>query len=120
MKFSRTANSSHTRPTRNTMNDVQTARDKLIGDTRAVIADAEVLLRAAREQAGDRLDALRDRMEDNFDVARVSLARASEGPMEEAANAGRTANAFVYAYPWQAVGIAAGCGLLVGLLVSRR
>jgi len=68
------------------MTDVKIARDKLIGDTRAVIDDAQVLLRAAGEQE----------------------------------NAGRTANAWAYAYPWRAVGIAAGFGLLVGFVVGRR
>lgn len=102
------------------MTDVQIAKDRLIDDTRAVIEDAEALLRATKDQTGEKIEALRDRIQDNLDVARVSLARMGESVVENAEVAGRTANAYVYAYPWQAVGIAAGFGLIVGLLASRR
>jgi ElaB/YqjD/DUF883 family membrane-anchored ribosome-binding protein len=35
-------------------------------------------------------------------------------------DAGRAADAYVQDNPWRAVGIAAGVGLVVGMLISRR
>ena len=40
--------------------------------------------------------------------------------MEKAEALANDANEFVRDNPWQAVGIAAGIGLVLGLLISRR
>lgn len=43
-----------------------------------------------------------------------------EQAVESCKNAARQTDEYVRSNPWQAVGIAAGIGLVVGLLVSRR
>ena len=40
--------------------------------------------------------------------------------MVKAKEAGQATDAYVRENPWQAVGIAAGAGLLIGMLISRR
>ena len=49
-------------------------KDKLIDDMKRVVADAEELLRATADQAGERLDALRNRLQANLTVASSRLA----------------------------------------------
>ena len=66
------------------------SKDKLVADMKVVIADAEELLKATASAAGDR----------------VSAARATDD--------------YVHANPWRSVGIAAGAGLVIGMLISRR
>ena len=72
--------------------------NNLMDDLRAVIADAEELLRATADQAGPRVQEARERL----------------------GGAGRQLDAQVREHPWAAVGIAAGLGLLAGILLSRK
>lgn len=44
-------------------------KDKLIGDMKRVVADAEELLHATANQAGEKLDALRHRLQANLTLA---------------------------------------------------
>lgn len=96
------------------------SRDKLLTDLRVVLADAEELLRAAAQATGDRAAELRER-------AATTLKRASER-MEDMQDlvvtrgkaAARATDDYVHENPWQAVGVAAGIGFLLGLLVARR
>lgn len=81
----------------------------LMDDLRAVIADAEELLRATADQAGPRVQEARARAEGSLRSARERL----EGT-------GRQLDAQVREHPWAAVGIAAGIGLVVGILLSRK
>jgi ElaB/YqjD/DUF883 family membrane-anchored ribosome-binding protein len=95
-------------------------REKLIADLKLVIADAEELLRLTAGQAGDKVTELRHRIQDRMDAAKGDLARLQADAVGKAKEAGKAADDFVHDQPWTAVGIAAGVGLLVGLLLGRR
>lgn len=94
--------------------------DKLIEDLQLVIRDAEALLQATAGQAGDRLHELRQRAQASLAQARTRLAEAERAAVREIKAAAAGADEFVHDNPWQAVGIAAGLGLLLGLLIGRR
>ena len=85
------------------------ATDKLVQDMQAVVIDAEDLLKATAGQAGERVEKLRARATESLRVAR-----------EQLATAGGQVHARVKENPWAAAGIAAGVGLLLGLLIGRR
>ena len=87
---------------------------------KVVIADAEELLKATASAAGDRVSAARTRMEDSLRTARVKLAEAQEVVVDKAKAAARATDDYVHANPWRSVGIAAGAGLVIGMLISRR
>ena len=95
-------------------------KDRLIADMKVVVADAEELLRATANQAGDKVSALRGKIEDNLTKARASLADAQAAVVEKAKEAGHATDEYVHENPWKSVGIAAGIGLVVGLLIGRR
>jgi ElaB/YqjD/DUF883 family membrane-anchored ribosome-binding protein len=97
-----------------------TNKDKLIDDVRVVISDAEELLRVTAGQAGEGAAALRGRIEAGLKKARVDLARLQDAAVVRAKAAGRAADDFVNDNPWKSVGMAAGIGLVVGLLIGRR
>ena len=95
-------------------------RDKLVQDMRVVISDAEDLLRATANQAGEKIAVARERIQDSIHQAKVKLAEAEALVTERARQAARYTDEYVHENPWRAIGIAAGIGLLLGLLISRR
>lgn len=104
------------------MNDVTTAvnKEKLVADLKVVVADAEELLRATANQAGDKIVELRGKIQDHLVSARASLAEAQVAVVDKAKLVGRATDDYVHDNPWRSVGVAAGIGFIVGLLIGRR
>ena len=100
------------------MNNVST--EKLMQDMRAVVFDAEELLKATAAQTGERVEKVRGKVENSLKSARARLQQAGEGLEAQARDAMRDVDEQVRANPWTTAGIAAGVGLLVGLLIGRR
>lgn len=102
------------------MSENPASRDKLVQDMRVVIADAEDLLRATANQAGEKIAVARERIQDSLHQAKVKLAEAEALVTERARQAARYTDEYVHENPWRAIGAAAGIGLLLGLLIGRR
>jgi len=100
--------------------DTAVSKEKLAQDLKIVISDAEELVRATAGQAGEKVAAARERIQDSLHRARVKLAEAEEVMVDRSKQAARAADEYVHEYPWRAVGIAAGVGLIIGLLIGRR
>lgn len=100
--------------------DATLPKDKLVQDFRTVVADAEELLRATASQAGEKVAAARERIQDSLHTAKVKLAEAEDVIVQRSKQAARVTDDYVHENPWQAVGVAAGVGLVVGLLIGRR
>lgn len=96
------------------------AASELIDNLAAVIRDAESLLRATASQTGERVEEIRARAEESVRQAKQRLASIEEEALEHARELAGEADQYVRGNPWQAVGIAAGIGLVLGLLMSRR
>lgn len=95
-------------------------KEKLISDFKVVVADAEELLRATANQAGDKATELRAKIQTRLADAKVRLADAEVALVDKAKLVGRAADDYVHDNPWRSVGVAAGIGLIVGLLIGRR
>jgi len=100
------------------MTDV--SKDKLISDFKVVVADAEELLRATANQAGDKAVELRGKIQSRLADAKVRLAEAESVVVDKAKLVGRAADDYVHDNPWRSVGVAAGIGFIAGLLIGRR
>ena len=85
-----------------------------------MIADAEELLQITSSQTGDKVAELRARVGENLRVARAKLSEADAALRDKAREAARATDDYVHENPWRSIGIAAGAGLLVGLLIGRR
>jgi ElaB/YqjD/DUF883 family membrane-anchored ribosome-binding protein len=96
------------------------SRDKLLTDLNAVIADAEDYLAASVGQAGEAYAAARRKLERSLDTARAEAAEAQRSLARKTRAAARAADSYVHRNPWQSVALAAGVGLLAGLLIGRR
>lgn len=95
-------------------------RDKLVADLKVVVADAEELLRATANQAGEKVAAARAKIQESLQEAKYRLARAEEALADRTKEAAKATDEYVHDHPWAAVGIAAGVGFVIGLLVGRR
>lgn len=95
-------------------------KDKLMSDLRTVISDAEEVLRMTADEVGESAADLRSRLQARMNQAKADLIHLQEAAVEKAKAAGHAADDFVHDNPWKSIGIAAGIGLVVGLLISRR
>ena len=95
-------------------------KDKLISNLQAVINDTEELLRMTADHAGETAEGIRKRVTDRLNQAMDDLSDLQNVATDQAKAAVHATDEFVNHHPWKSVGIAAGIGLLVGLLVSRR
>ncbi len=99
-------------------------KEKLMQDLRVVVADAEELLRATAGQAGEKVSekvsAVRERIQGNLVAAKMRLVAAEEAVVASTKQAAKATDEYVHENPWKAVGIAAGVGLVVGMLISRN
>ena len=87
-------------------------------DLRNVLSDIEEYLRATASQTGEKIAAIRERLQDTLQNAKDSLAQAYV--VQKTKETARATNDYVHDNPWRAVGIAAGVGLVIGLLIGRR
>jgi len=100
--------------------DMEATRDELLSEFKALIGDAEALLKATADQAGETVTAVRQRIEQRLEEGKKAVAEAEVVLLETTKEAAKTADVYVRENPWNAVGIAAGVGLVVGLLVGRK
>lgn len=96
------------------------SKDQLMSDLKVVISDAEELLRMTADQVGEGAADVRSRITARLNQAKSDLLHLQEAAVAKAKAAGHATDEFVHENPWKSVGIAAGIGLVVGLLVSRR
>ena len=96
------------------------ATQKLVSDFRVLVADAEDLVQATTAQAGDKIAEVRGRVQQSVADLKPRLARVEATLREQANAAVTTTDEYVRAQPWTAVGVAAGLGLIIGILVGRR
>ena len=99
---------------------MEATRDELLSEFKALIGDAEALLKATTDQAGETITAVRQRIEQRLEEGKKSVAEAEALLLEKSKEAAKSADVYVRENPWNAVGIAAGVGLVVGLLVARK
>ncbi len=106
------------------MNDVsQTLKDsqtRISREVRAVVDDAEALLRHAVGDAGQGYADARSRLELSLKTARSELESAEHAMLDNARRAKQATDEYVHQHPWQSMGVGAGVGLLLGMLISRR
>jgi ElaB/YqjD/DUF883 family membrane-anchored ribosome-binding protein len=100
--------------------DTTVTKERLAQDLKIVISDAEELLRATASQAGEKVAAAREKIQGSVHRAKLKLAEVEEVIVDKGKQAARATDEYVHDHPWRAVGIAAGVGFVIGLLIGRR
>ena len=94
-------------------------KDKLIDDIKAVMSDAEELLRKAKTSGAEGYSAVRVELEDRLANSIVRLQEVQEELKSRARRAARATDAYVHDNPWKSMGYVAAAGLVLGLLLRR-
>ncbi|CFB60326.1 membrane protein [Pandoraea apista] len=89
-------------------------------DIKSVLADAEDLLKQAANTTGERASELSDKALALLKQAKEKASDVQVVVVEKSKKAARATDDYVHDHPWQAVGIAAGIGVVIGLLLNRK
>jgi ElaB/YqjD/DUF883 family membrane-anchored ribosome-binding protein len=93
-------------------------REKLLQDFNAVVAETEQLLKDAATMGGDKANAIRGDIEIKLRTAREKLTELEHTAVEKTKAAAHATDTYVHERPWQAIGITAGVGVLVGITIG--
>ena len=94
--------------------------ESLIGEFKSLMADAEALIKATEDHPGAAINSIRNKALETLAGAKESLSGVEGKMLDQAKVAAESADDFVHRNPWEAVGVAAGLGLLIGLFIGRR
>lgn len=93
---------------------------RLKEDLATVLRDAEALIKASAEHGGEKTAEARAKIRESLDAARRRLHEAEQSAVRHGEEAVHATEDYARRNPWQAMGIAAGIGLVVGVLLARR
>jgi ElaB/YqjD/DUF883 family membrane-anchored ribosome-binding protein len=96
------------------------SRDALVKDFAEVLTEADALLKQATKESGEKASDLRAQVEAKLRTAKARLQDMQDDALDRAKATARATDEYVRDNPWQALGVAAAVGVLVGLLMSRR
>ena len=102
------------------MDGETTSRDRIVSDLKTLVGDAEELLKATASQAGDKIAIARQKIEQSLIEGKKALADAEKTVLEKSKECAEIADDYVRENPWSAVSIAAGIGLVLGLLIRGK
>lgn len=97
-----------------------TGADQLIGEFKSLMADAQALIEATEDHPGEAIASIRNKALETLSGAKESLSNLEGSLSDKAKVVAESADDFVHRNPWEAVGVAAGLGLLIGLFIRRR
>src|SRR5436190_277486 len=89
-------------------------------DFQNVVDDAHELLKTVQTEGEGKINDVRSKVQDSIDVARAKVGAVSSQVTKSAKEAAVTTDEYVRANPWQAVGVGALAGAVIGFLVARR
>jgi ElaB/YqjD/DUF883 family membrane-anchored ribosome-binding protein len=95
-------------------------RDPVPGELRNFVADIGDLIKATTSLTGEDLARARTRLVERAAAAKASLEKMGGAVTARARHSAEVTNAYVHEQPWQAIGIGAAVGLLVGIVLARR
>lgn len=90
------------------------------GDLKALVQDAQSLFTEATAAGGIKAEELRSRGMDMLDAALDQVQQLQSATLEKGKELADSTDDYVRENPWQAVGLAAAVGVLIGMLIARK
>ncbi len=92
----------------------------LIDETKDVLRETADLIEAAANASPEDSKKIYAKIAENLKSAKHRLVEIESVAVEKAKVAAKKTDEFVQEHPWQAVGVGAAVGLLIGFLAARR
>jgi ElaB/YqjD/DUF883 family membrane-anchored ribosome-binding protein len=102
------------------MESTTVGSEKLMRDIKNIAGDSEALVKAAAGDAREAVAGVRTRTGESLRRVRANVGDLRNDVASRARAAAQTTSTYVHDKPWQSIGLAAGAGLIVGLLINRR
>lgn len=97
-----------------------TAPSGMAREYHAFLTDVEDLISSATSLTGEDLARAKAKLTARIASAKAALGKAGSEVAERARSGAKATDSYVRAQPWQAVGISAAVGIVVGFLLGRR
>jgi ElaB/YqjD/DUF883 family membrane-anchored ribosome-binding protein len=101
------------------MNTVEQHKENLLRELNQVLKDAEDLIKNSEQQAGEGFQSAKDKLEATLKSAKYEIHKIEDKVVKTVKESAKATDAYVHENPWKTAGIAAGVGLLIGLLIAR-
>lgn len=95
-------------------------RERLTASLKDMVDDADQLLAKTERAGSEQFRAAREKFESQLSRAKDELRRLEISAIDSAKRAAHATDEAVHEHPYTAMGLAAGVGLLIGMLISRR
>lgn len=102
-----------------TTTDMHT-RERLAQSLKHMVDEADHLLAKAERTGSEQFIAAREKFEAQLLHAKEELHHLEVSAVQSARRAARATDHAVHEHPYAAMGLAAGAGLLIGMLITRR
>lgn len=96
------------------------ARDKLMGDLKNVIQEAESWIQDAAQNQHAHDPDVRARFEDSLRTAKTDLLKLEDSMLARTRLAAQSATDYLQENPWKAIGLGAALGMIAGMLIASR
>ena len=100
--------------------EFEARKNELLDDVRGVLKEAETLYQSAVDDGTVEAKELKAKLKIQLDKAKQQYASIEATVTDKAKEAACQTDALVHEKPYQALGIAAAAGLLLGVLLSRK
>lgn len=100
--------------------EFENRKNELLNDVREVLKEAETLYKSAVDDGSIEAQELKSKLKDQLDSAKVKYASLEATVTDKAKEKAKQADVLVHEKPYQALGIAAAAGLLLGVLLTRK
>ena len=100
--------------------NTERAFDDLVDEFRALVDSMEGIFSAPAGDSGEKLTELKDQAEASLRKAKAALGDMERSAVAKVRKVASESDDYVHENPWTAIGIGAGIGLLLGLLIGRK
>jgi ElaB/YqjD/DUF883 family membrane-anchored ribosome-binding protein len=94
--------------------------DNLVDEFRALVTSMEDVFSAAAGGSGEKLTELKGQAEASLRKAKATLGDMERSAVAKARKIASDSDGYVHENPWTAIGIGAGIGFLLGVLIGRK
>jgi ElaB/YqjD/DUF883 family membrane-anchored ribosome-binding protein len=102
------------------VSNTERAYDDLVDEFSNLVEAMEDVFAAAAEDGGEKLSELKAQAEARLKKARAQLGMVEKSALAKARKIATDSDDYVHENPWTAIGVGAGVGLLLGLLIGRK